>query len=99
VLPDNILRIVACQDLSSFPYLASPLPSVASPPPIPRSLLSLAVAVSDINMARCSLHQLLVSERDAGYFGTAERKCQEREITVEAGMGTDRKTRDNCRGG
>jgi hypothetical protein len=43
-------------------------------------------------MARCSLHQLLVSERDAEYFGTAERKCQEREITVEAGMGTDRKT-------
>jgi len=43
-------------------------------------------------MARFSLHQLLVSERDAGYFGTTERKYQEREITVEAGMGTDRKT-------
>jgi hypothetical protein len=42
-------------------------------------------------MARCSLRQLLVSDRDAGYFGTAERKCQEREITGEAGMGTDRK--------
>jgi hypothetical protein len=42
-------------------------------------------------MARCSLRQLLVSDRDAGYFGTAERKCQEREITAEAGMGTDRK--------
>lgn len=79
VLPDNILRILACQDLSPFPSLASPLLS-----------LSLCSSI-DCRKARRSLSHLLVIDRDAACFGTAERKCQEWEITREEGMESDGK--------